>query len=332
VGDDHEPRAFATYAAVAIGIIGSLPDTLADRSISIDLKRKLASEAIESFRVDRVGHLEVLARKAARWAADNAVQIAAADPDMPSGVHSREADNWRPLLAIAEVAGGEWPNRARAAATQAIAASETDSQIELLLGDIRDIFARRAANEVDPADRIPSGDLVEALVGIESRPWAELGKSRKPLTQNRLARLLKPLLIAPENIRIGDKVLKGYLLERFKEAFSRYLGPERPSEPLHRYNPDEMGTSAGFQTATAEPSVALRKCEKSANDGPCSVVADQKGGSGEEHEVCAQCGLSGGNEVFFSDGPMVRLHRECETPYRRVFDEATAQGESTDDA
>ena len=72
VGDDHEPRAFATYAAVAIGLIGTLPDTLADRSISVDLKRKLSSEVTESFRIDRVGHLEVLARKAARWASDNA--------------------------------------------------------------------------------------------------------------------------------------------------------------------------------------------------------------------------------------------------------------------
>ena len=127
VGDDHEPRAFATYAAVAIGIIGSLPDTLADRSIPVDLKRKLSSEVTESFRIDRVGHLEVLARKAARWAADNADAIAAADPDMPPGVHSRAADNWRPLFAIADAAGGEWPKRARAAASQAAAASETES-------------------------------------------------------------------------------------------------------------------------------------------------------------------------------------------------------------
>ena len=127
MGDDHEPRSFATYAAVAIGIIGALPDTLADRSIPIDLKRKLASEVIESFRVDHVGHLEVLARKTARWAADNAGQIAAADPKMPAGVHSRAADNWRPLVAIAAAAGGEWPKRVAAAATQAAAASETES-------------------------------------------------------------------------------------------------------------------------------------------------------------------------------------------------------------
>ena len=123
---------------------------------------------------------------------------------------------------------------------------ETASLIELLLGDIRDIFAKREANKVEPVDRMPSGDLVAALVGIEGRPWAELGKTRKPLTQNRLARLLKPLIIAPENIRIGDKVPKGYLLERFKEAFARYLGLEGASEPLHRYKADEMGTSDGF--------------------------------------------------------------------------------------
>ena len=105
VGDDHEPRAFATYSAVAIGIIGNLPDTLGDRSIAVDLKRKLASEAAQSFRLDRVGHLEVLARKTARWAADNADRITEADPAMPDGLFNREADNWRPLFAIADGRG-----------------------------------------------------------------------------------------------------------------------------------------------------------------------------------------------------------------------------------
>ena len=118
----------------------------------------------------------MLARKAARWAADNAEAIAAADPAMPAGVHSRAADNWRPLFAIADAAGGEWPKRARAAATQAAAESETESMTELLLGDIRDIFAKRAENKVEPADEIPSGDLVGALVAHRGkalgRAWA----------------------------------------------------------------------------------------------------------------------------------------------------------------
>ena len=115
VGDNHEPRAFSTFAAVTIAIIGNLPDTLADRSVTVDLKRRMPSEKVASFRFDRVGHLDVLARQAARWAQDHAGTISAADPEMP-GIHNREADNWAPLLAIADAAGGAWPERSRAAA------------------------------------------------------------------------------------------------------------------------------------------------------------------------------------------------------------------------
>jgi hypothetical protein len=280
VGDDHEPRAFSTFAAVTIAIIGNLPDTLADRSVTVDLKRRMPSEKVASFRFDRVGHLDVLARQAARWAQDHAGTIGAADPEMP-GIHNREADNWAPLFAIADIAGGEWPERARAAAIAGhVAGGDEASLIELLLGDIRDIFAKREANKVEPVDRISSGDLVAALVAIEGRPWAELGKSRKPLTQNGLARRLRPLGITSENIRIGDKVPKGYLLIWFQEAFSRYLESEGASEPLQRHNADETGTSVGFQSATADTDVAVRKCEKPANDGPRSGVADEKGDVG----------------------------------------------------
>jgi len=263
----------------------------------------MPSEPVESFRFDRVAHLDVLARQAARWGQDHAGTIAAADPEMP-GIHNREADNWAPLFAVAEVAGGEWPQRARAAAAAShIAAGDDEaSRTELLLSDIRDIFAKREANRIEPVDRIPSADLVAALVAIEGRPWAELGKSRKPLTQNGLARRLKPLGITPENIRLGDKVPKGYLLERFKEAFSRYLGPEGASEPLHRHNADETGTSDGFQTATAESNVAFQKSEKSANDGPCSGVADEKGGKRSGNGV----GLSYGTRRQLADLALAR--------------------------
>jgi putative DNA primase/helicase len=103
VGDDHEPRAFATYAACAIALIGRLPETLHDRSVIVALKRRLPSEPIKSFRSDRTEQLDALARQAARWASDNAERVANADPKMPEGVFNREADNWRPLLAIADI-------------------------------------------------------------------------------------------------------------------------------------------------------------------------------------------------------------------------------------
>ena len=155
-------------------------------------------------------------------------------------------------------------------------------------------------------DRIPSAALVEALAEIEGRPWAEYGKSEKPITQNKLARLLKPLNIVPENIRIDDKVPKGYVLERFKEAFSRYLGPEGASEPQHRYNADEMGTTDLFQTATAETDVADRKSEKPNNDGPCCGVADEKGGQGKDAmsaPIAAVPATSSRSSSATADGP-----------------------------
>jgi Protein of unknown function (DUF3631) len=168
---------------------------------------------------------------------------------------------------------------------------------------------------------MPSAALAEALAEMDGRPWAEFGRNEKPITQNKLARLLKPLKIVPDSIRIDEKrTPKGYYLNQFEEAFSRYLDPEEASEPQHRNNAAEMGTSELFQSATADADVAVRKCEKSNNDGLCCGVAVQKGGSGEEREVCTQCGHPGGNEVFFSDGQTARLHRECEALYRRFVD------------
>jgi hypothetical protein len=119
VGEAMEVREFSTFAPAAIAMIGHLPGTLADRSIAISLKRKRADEPVDSFRYDRTQELDQLARMCARWAADNIERLRAADPAVPANLYNRAADNWRPLLAIADAAGGEWPRRAReiAAAT-----------------------------------------------------------------------------------------------------------------------------------------------------------------------------------------------------------------------
>jgi hypothetical protein len=206
---------------------------------------------------------------------------------MPTGIINRAADNWRPLLAIAETAGEVWAKRARDAAEASHNAEGDDgSRLELLLGDIRAAFGTD--------DEMPSADLVKALVELDGRPWAEMGRSRKPLTQNRLARMLKPLGIAPENVRVGDKVPKCYVLARFEEAFARYLPPDGASEPLHRHKADGMDTSDLFQTATPEPDVADRQCEKPANDGACSGVADGKGDQGQHAHAGDGNGLAPG--------------------------------------
>jgi len=89
-----------------------------------------------------------------------------------------------------------------------------------LLADIRDIFTRRGV------DRMPSLVLVNELVAIEGRPWAEWGKIGQPLTQNGLARILDQYEIEPVGLRIGTKTPRGYELQQFQDAFTTYLPPE----------------------------------------------------------------------------------------------------------
>jgi putative DNA primase/helicase len=114
VDDSWEPRAFRVWGPVAIALIGSLPSTLADRSITIKLRRKTKHEQVERLRLDRLGDTaEPLRRRCLRWAQDNLARLGECDPAMPDLLHDRAADNWRPLCAIAEVAGGDWPQRGR---------------------------------------------------------------------------------------------------------------------------------------------------------------------------------------------------------------------------
>ena len=90
VGEDHEPRRFGTWAPKAIALIGSLPATLADRSIDIRMQRKRPGDRVERFRDRRHGPaLDVLCRKAARWAADHLAVLADADPDLPEALNDR---------------------------------------------------------------------------------------------------------------------------------------------------------------------------------------------------------------------------------------------------
>ena len=109
VGDNHEARTFSTFCPTVIAAIGRIPSTLEDRSISISMRRALPEEKVSRFDDKERVKLLPLARKARRWADDHMEALRVADPRTPDALHGRAADNWRPLLAVAEVAGGAWP-------------------------------------------------------------------------------------------------------------------------------------------------------------------------------------------------------------------------------
>ncbi len=215
VGDDHEPRAFSTWAPKAIALIGKLHPTLHDRAIEIRLARKLPGDQVERLRPDLFDG-EAVRRRCAKWANDNLAALKQADPQVPPGLNDRAADNWRPLLTIADAAGDSWPSQALEI-IDALAAQEgeEDTAGVLLLEDLRALFASRG-------ERILSADLADALSAMEHRPWPEWHHN-KPITPRQIARLLRPFGIQPKTIRAADERAKGYEAEQFSDAFSRYL-------------------------------------------------------------------------------------------------------------
>jgi putative DNA primase/helicase len=223
VGDDFVPKVFHVFGAVAIAAIGKLPDTLLDRSVVIEMKQKAPSEKLQKLRRRQREARAALPRQCARWATDNMKALTEREPELPDDLDDRAADNWEPLLAIAEQAGGLWPERARAIALllsggRADAAETGDTGVQFL-ADVRAIFVNNAI------DRSTTKALLAALVDLEGRPWAEWNRGR-PISARQLSALLRRFGIKPGTIRVGDATPKGYVLGDLVDAFGRYL-PER---------------------------------------------------------------------------------------------------------
>ena len=151
---------------------------------------------------------------------------------MPNELNDRAADDWRPLLAVADIAGGEWPERARAAAI-ALKRNNSDDQSSgvMLLDDIRAIL------EETGVEKLATSTILEQLHAMEHRPWPEYHPG-KPITDRQIAKLLGPFGISPSTIRLDDKSTpKGYRKSAFQDAFDRYLTapsatPPQPPETL----------------------------------------------------------------------------------------------------
>ena len=219
VGDDFEPRAFSTWCPCAIAGIGRMPATIMSRSIIISLKRKRAGETVRRFRLSRIG--DNFRRQCRRWALDNKAGLNP-DPALPDELFNRDADNWGPLFAVAEAVGGPWPGRARKAAFALTCSVEKDASLGIqLLSDICEAFALR------DVDRLSSESLIAELIVDPHKPWLEYGRDRKPVTPRQIATLLKDFGIIPGTIRLSEgPTRRGYTLDQFEDAFSRYLGAD----------------------------------------------------------------------------------------------------------
>lgn len=106
--ETNEPEAFSTWAPIAIAKIGGLHPTLASRSLIMPMRRKLDTERVAKFLPSQHARFLDLHRKLRRWSLDSAAELAQHETIMPPKLGSRAEDNWRPLITIADVIGGDF--------------------------------------------------------------------------------------------------------------------------------------------------------------------------------------------------------------------------------
>ena len=324
VGDDHEPCQFVTFCPKAFAGIGDLPDTVLDRSLVIKLRRRgIGSDELARWRDRDRTAIAAIKPKLVRWTEDNGDGILAHRDQVafPPGLNDRARDAWEALFAIADIAGGDWPERARRAcqAVQANTEDETGAR-EQLLADLWQVF--RDAGD-PPA--MPTGKhgescgnaIIPALCAMEHRPWSEWGG--KPLTPRGLATLLKPFEIRPGTIRLADgSTPKGYKREALESLWRQYLPAEKGSLSATAPQPTSSKGLRDFPSATGAQGVADTKTRNTASDMTCGVVADESSvivkRTATDGDPCPlEDSFADGNEwaaIFEHDGKMSQAAAE----------------------
>jgi hypothetical protein len=231
----YEHECFEVFLPAAISLVGAVRKALGDRSAHVLLLRKPTSEVVdEAWDEEEQQQVTDIGRKLARWVEDEG-DLLSLKPARLEGVNDRQADFVRPLLAIADQAGGNWPIEARKALQTLLGegADLTDDTGSQLINDLRTIFdAELAAQPKLKADKqeIESKLLVDRLLEMAESPWARLGNGR-PLTQYKLSFLLRSFAISPCNIGPESRRRRGYRRTQFLSAWEAYPPPQSPFAP-----------------------------------------------------------------------------------------------------
>jgi Protein of unknown function (DUF3631) len=214
-GKTVETEDCPAYAALAMAGLGWLPDTLMSRSIVIRMRPRAADERVEPYRPRRHDPQGAAVRHLVETWAKTLTEIDLDAINLPPEVDDRDADCWEPLLAIAETAGGDWPERGRRAAVKQVEASK-DREASLgvrLLTDVQQTFIDTIV--------LSTKELIRRLIEIPESPWGDL--RGKPLDERGLSHRLRQYDIRSRKIRFGDTTMMGYRREDFADAWRRYV-------------------------------------------------------------------------------------------------------------
>ena len=236
-----KPHRYSTWCALSYTSIGKLRDTMMQsRAISVVLPRAMPGEVKAHLRDGKSPVLDECRRKLARWAED---QDQLPEISLSPELANRDGDNWRPIIELAHLVGGEWPERITKAALAKVGSDATvrgSGVMIALLADIRKVIGGR--------DRITTKELVQGLLGLEedaSRDWSITNRGR-PLDHYWLRDTLDGVLDPPgtQRWKLRDKVVRGYTNHQLRDAFGRYL-PSVASETPSSSDPGKPSGPSG---------------------------------------------------------------------------------------
>jgi hypothetical protein len=331
VNGEHTTKRFSSWSPKALAGINALTDTLEDRSIVVRLQRKEKTANVERLRRRDSDELAQLRRRAARWAKDSFANLEDPDPDVPGSLNDRAADNWRPLLATADLVGGAWPQRARDAACILSGEGHDISSIGTeLLASCREAFG-------EERDAMRSVDLVAQLVVDPEKPWATWDRG-KPITPRQLSKLLKRFGISSKTVYIPNLAdAKGYERAQFEEAWRSYLPGQNTFPPLppaiypsKRLNVDSTGQLAISASVSEASGDGSKNDDSSYSHAGSDAQTDKGAGDGGEgcfdqgqtpcrpplppppdEDRCSWCGKPLGNEEAYPHATMGTVHAPC---------------------
>ena len=214
---------FPVFAAMVMaGVLGvyDLPPTIRTRCVIVQMQRRAPDEKIERWN-RRTGPLEFepLRDLLQFWIEFVHEKAGEHIPELPESLADRDGDAWEPLLTVADLAGGHWPQTARVAAVALVAdvgSKATVSRGMLLLGDIKTVF------EGCGQDRLPTKELLHQLQSLEESSW-------KALNDKTLGLRLAPYGVAPGKWRDGERTVRGYQRESFAIPWRRYPVSAEPA-------------------------------------------------------------------------------------------------------
>ncbi len=206
---------FPAYCAVALAGLDDLPDTIMSRAVVIRMRRRAPDENVQPFRRRECEAEGIRLRTALATFARMIPE--GVWPELPAGIADRDADVWEALIAVADAAGGDWPERARVTAVTYVTAPALGRQTlgVKLLEDLRTVFGE--------SEHMLTVSILESLNALEESPWGDI--RGKPLDARGLSHRLGKYGVQRHTVRIGSVIGKGYSRGDLADSWKRYLEP-----------------------------------------------------------------------------------------------------------